>query len=595
YPDSLPYIERPVGPKQTDQFHLSLRFGANDATLASLAADIQKRSVATSPSTKSWYDRLWFRTVAARAGVDVTFGPEGLGSLKYREEELLGSGTFRVDRVVMKGDTGTAFDADLTSTIRTDTNRKEVTRQYKWGSVAVQYAPVGDRLNLTITTTNTSPSIIQSVFYEPFALKFPAKPKEYDGNTPLLGHNIGSPTVLPLSYSSGVVALVNEDMKRPLMIGFPWALDRPASTLFPVKVNTGRNDMYPDSMPNVNRPVGPGQSDQFHLSLRFGPEDATAASLAGDAWKRFGAAFPPRLDWTDRRPIGTLFLATAGEGWRTNPRGWFHDPQLDVISKSGRNEFRLKLNAFIDESIAVLRDMNAQGMILWDIEGEEFNHAITYIGDPRLVSTLAPEMDELADQFFARYRDAGFRVGVCVRPQVFTRVSGNTIEQRESADPARVLIDKIAYARKRWDATLFYIDSNGTPNFPMDPDVFRKVLEQFPDVLLVPEHANLRYYAYSAPLRDLRRSPAPTTDEVRSIYPNAFSLINTADGPIDKHYEELVGAVSRGDVLVYRSWYRDPENAKLKTIYGAAQASVKPIFRQPFTAANLVAGANALP
>ena len=33
--------------------------------------------------------------------------------------------------------------------------------------------------------------------------------------------------------------------------------------------------------------------------------------------------------------------------------------------------------------------MNAQGMITWDIEGQQFRHATTYIGDPRLVETLA--------------------------------------------------------------------------------------------------------------------------------------------------------------------------------------------------------------
>jgi hypothetical protein len=232
--------------------------------------------------------------------------------------------------------------------------------------------------------------------------------------------------------------------------------------------------------------------------------------------------------------------------------------------------------ASADQTISILRDMNAQGMVLWDVEGEEFKHAITYIGDPRLLPSLAPEMDEFADAYFAKFRDAGFRVGLCVRPQVFTKTSGRTPEQRETVDPAKILIDKIAYARKRWDATLFYIDSNGAPNSPLDPDVFRKVVEQFPDVLLIPEHANLQYYAYSAPLRYLSRGTAVTPNQVRSVYPKAFSLINTTDGPIDDRYADLVSAVSHGDVLLYRAWYKDPANAKLKLIYEAAQASSQP-------------------
>ena len=247
------------------------------------------------------------------------------------------------------------------------------------------------------------------------------------------------------------------------------------------------------------------------------------------------------------------------------------------------------LNAFADESIGILRDMNAQGMILWDVEGEEFKHAITYIGDPRLVPSLAPEMDELADKFFARYRDAGFRVGLCIRPQLFSRRPGNQVEQRDTPDPAKVLIEKIAYARKRWDATMFYIDSNGSPNNPLTAEVFRQVLDQFPDILLIPEHSNLEYYAYGAPLHDLRRSPAPTPELVRSVYPNAFSLINTADGPIDQCYEELVSAVSRGDILVYRSWFKDAVHAKIKTIYERSQASLHGGPRSHFVIADFFA------
>jgi hypothetical protein len=217
--------------------------------------------------------------------------------------------------------------------------------------------------------------------------------------------------------------------------------------------------------------------------------------------------------------------------------------------------------------------MNAQGMILWDVEGEEFRHAITYVGDPRMLPSLAPEMDKFADEFFAKFRDAGFRVGICVRPQLFTRNRGQEPRQGESADPAKVLIDKIAYARKRWDATLFYIDSNGDPNRPLDPEVFRKVVAEFPDVLLVPEHSTFRYFAYTAPLHDMRKAEAGTPAQVRLLYPKAFTIINTIDGPIEQRFEELVEAVSKGDVMLYRSWYKDPAHAKLKSVYHAAQAS----------------------
>ena len=51
--------------------------------------------------------------------------------------------------------------------------------------------------------------------------------------------------------------------------------------------------------------------------------------------------------------------------------------------------------------------MNAQGMITWDIEGQEYPHATSYIGDPRKVSLLAPEMEPMADAYFAKFRRGG--------------------------------------------------------------------------------------------------------------------------------------------------------------------------------------------
>jgi hypothetical protein len=514
---------------------------------------------------------------AIAGGVLVTWGPSGITSLKYRGQELLSVGEFRVERVMMRDKAGTAFDADLTATVRTDPKSGELRRIFTWGTVTVQYAPSADRLNMTITTKNNSPSTITAVFYEPLAFKFPSKPTNYDGNTPILAHNIGSPGAVGLSYSGGTLAVVNEEMTKPLLMGFPWALDKPASTIFPVKVFTGRNTMLPDSIPTVNRSVAPNESDQFQLSFRFGPEGSTIASLTGDVWKKFATSYPSKIKWNDHRSIGSLVLGTAAGGWRGNPRGWFMDPKIDINSKLGQMELRTRMTAYADESISILRDMNAQGMIVWDVEGEEFRHAITYIGDPRLVPTLAPEMDALADEFFAKFRDAGFRVGVCVRPQVFSHNPGQPPQQRESADPAKVLIEKIAYARKRWDATLFYIDSNGDPNHPMDPEVFRKVNAEFPDVLLVPEHSNLRYYAYTAPLLDMRKGGAGTPENVRLLYPKAFMVINTIDGPIDQRFDDLVTSVSHGDILMYRSWYKDPPvHTKLKTVYQSAQASARP-------------------
>ena len=128
-------------------------------------------------------------------------------------------------------------------------------------------------------------------------------------------------------------------------------------------------------------------------------------------------------------------------------------------------------------------------------------------------------------------------------------------------------MQKIAWAKQRWGATLFYMQFNGEPSRPMDADILQRIAAAFPDVLLIPEHKNLRYYAFSAPYFSLVNGMASTPGPVKAVYPNAFSIINTADAQITKHRDDLVAAIKQGDVLMYRSWYDDPSNTEMKALY----------------------------
>jgi hypothetical protein len=155
-----------------------------------------------------------------------------------------------------------------------------------------------------------------------------------------------------------------------------------------------------------------------------------------------------------------------------------------------------------------------------------------------------------------------------VRPQeVVLGAGSHSASERDVPDPGKQLADKIEWAKNRWGATLFYIDSNGDPSRPLDAEILEKIAKQFPDVLLIPEHKNVRYFSFSAPYFNLREGLVATPAAVRAVYPNAFSLINTADGPIQKKHEDLSMAVKQGDVLLYRSWYDDPANAEVKSFY----------------------------
>jgi hypothetical protein len=215
--------------------------------------------------------------------------------------------------------------------------------------------------------------------------------------------------------------------------------------------------------------------------------------------------------------------------------------------------------------------MNSQGMITWDIEGEQFPHATTYIGDPRMAEQLAPEITGAVDEYFKRFRDAGLRVGVTIRPQqLVLAADGKSATQQEVADPAKQLMEKIAYAKNRWGATLFYIDSNGDPNFPTDAAAIERIATAFPDVLLIPESQNLRYYATTAPYDELRRGIESTSSTTRLVYPQAFSVINIADIDSASHHDALLDGVRRGDILLYHAWFDDPMNAAVKQIYDEA-------------------------
>jgi hypothetical protein len=501
--------------------------------------------------------------------VVTTFHSEGLAELKVGGFNFLDSGDFKVSSIVLRKPSGETYDGDCSGTVATDMAARQVTNTYPWGKVRVTYATDRNRLTMRIETQNTSPDTIQELWYSPMTLRFPHKVAEYDGSIPLMVDSVGSPGILHVSYGSGSLVAAADDAEKPLQLGLPWATDRPTSTVFPLTINTGRVKSLPDSYPMINRPIPPGASDLYVLSLRFGRPSDTTMELAHDVLERYAKEFPATLNWPDRRPIGAIFLASAATEWPKNPRGWLMDQNLDVTTPTGRAQLRHRILELADSSIAILRDMNAQGAITWDIEGQEFAHSISYIGDPRMAAQLAPEMQGIMDDYFRVFRDAGFRVGVCVRPQHLVWTPGRQPKQEAAADPADELINKIAYAKGHWGASLIYIDSNvnSFDSNPLDADVIKRVAAQFPDVLLIPEHSTPRYYAYAAPYKELRQGYVSTDAAINAIYPKAFTLIYTADGPLDFNRKTLSAAVRHGDSLIYRTWFHDPQNEKVKALY----------------------------
>jgi hypothetical protein len=502
--------------------------------------------------------------------VSMALQNNGMKSFKCNDIELLENGEFQVGSVTLRRPNGTTYAGSTDGPVSLDTEHSEVTKVLAWGTVKVVYAVNANRLSLSITTSNSSEvDTIQGLLYQPLTLRFQSAPKEYDGVTPLLMHSVGDVAVVRISYGSRSVAVVNDDVDKPLMLGFPYASNRPKNTTFPLTVHTDRVATYPDSYPVINRPIPPHGTDVYHISLRFGADSATELELAGDAYKRFGEAFPSQLNWPDRRPIGVVFLAADLPRKDDNAAGWLADPELHVTTPSGHAELRQRILSRADDSIAIMKDMNAQGLVTWDIEGQAYLHSVSYVCDPRMVNELAPEMAGIIDEYFAKIRNAGFRIGVCVKPQQVTvSPDRKSATQVAPEDPAQALIDKIGYAKKRWGITLAYIDSNTNlkDSNPTDAAIMQKVAAAFPDVLLIPEHSNLRYHSFSAPFRELRQGYVSTPPAVHAAYPKAFTVIYTADGPLDMYHKLLQAAVTRGDDLMYRTWYADPQNEKVKSL-----------------------------
>lgn len=504
----------------------------------------------------------------AQAPVSIELDGSGLASLKFNGAEMLSSGALRVNRITFQNGSGGTYAADLTGSLAVDRATGEIKNTYGWGTVSVVHTVRDNRLDMTLTVTNKGSSAIQGVFLEPLELRLPSRPAEYDNVTPLIMYDPGEPGVLALTTPTATVVLAHDDPGAAIVAGFPWANDRPMSTVFPLRINTDREPGYPDSYPTVNRPIAPGSSDHYRFSLRFGSAGSTADTLAADVWSNFAARFPRTLQWADKRPIGQLILATSVAGFPKNPRGWLLDPTIDTTTPAGLAVFKTRIMAWADESVAILKQLDAQGMITWDIEGEEYPHPTTYLCDPRALPQAAPEMDAIADEYFRKFTSAGLRVGVCIRPQTLV-LSGANTSQQPAEDPGKEMADKIAYAKARWGATLFYLDSNGDPNLPLDADIMRRVSAAHRDVLIIPEHENTRYYAYTVPYRELRQNQFTTPDRVRLTYPAAFGVTYVADGDFGRHYNSLVTAVQKGDMLMPRAWFSDPANDQVRRIYAA--------------------------
>ncbi|MBV8900854.1 MAG: hypothetical protein JOY92_12180 [Verrucomicrobia bacterium] len=515
-----------------------------------------------------WSTVLFLVTAGARAAdpLEVKFNQNGISSLVYNGQDFLGhAGKERFGEPVMlvlyQGDPTLHYDRPGETTWP---EPGTLARVYPWGSVRVHYEVHSSDLDISVEVHNGSAQTMSKVECDLFYVEFPGDrtPDKWDDTNPPRSDNQNGPTVLIADYGTGKLVAAEPMASIPTVTR--WGSRQPP----------GRYQL------SLQRPapLAPGETVRLATSCRFRLSDAAVDQAAADIFRAFRERHPQELVWPDRRPIGSLILARASTGWPTNPRGWFNDRSINVTTPAGRVIFFNRLFDLANGTLANLRAMNAQGIIVWDIEGQQYPQGeATYAGDPRLVAKLAPEMEPVADDLFAKFSRAQFRTGVCLRADAITFRANGSFYQKPFTDRERLrqsLDERIAYARSRWGCTLFYIDSyGGSPVY--EPGVLKELHEKYPDVLLIPEFEQTLTYACTAPYKELRSiagsaGTAISPWQARAVYPHCFTVINTADGDVAGRYGELVRAVRRGDVLLFRAWWRDRDFNTLRSILAEA-------------------------
>ena len=558
----------------------SLAFFAATVFAAASPVKIESQQNRTRTSTA-------IQSTASNKGLNFVVGAHGLDSLSFNGQSFLVSpesgelqpqkSLFRavLDALVPRSSPRVATPNERTATV--DLN-------YPLGRISCAYGKRDDRLTMRFEISNTSSEPLNEFSLRLMELNFPSIPHGGTLEAGMFGFGFKGPEwrlhegplsipsvadprfvvpIIQMDYGTGALTFCSDDVDC--------AVDVAQSTNFPARTS------YP--LVITCRDIRPGTTKAFNVSLRFGPAGAGVQDLSGDVLERYAGKYPFQVDWKDHRPIGAIFLAGPQINVPTNPRRWTTNyGDIDVTNDKGKAAFRAALLKQADNSVQVLKETDAQGMITWDPEGEEFGGEV-YYGDPRLVPTLAPEMEfkndgtrSAIDEYFEKFRAAGLKVGICIRPQQIAMVDGRPAHQAaDDEQAAQILRERIAYAKQRWGCTLFYVDSTATAYGSINPDVFKAVADAFPDVLLIPENESMRYFAYSAPLNSyVHHKITSTPVGARLVYPKAFSVLMAPDGDRPEDHDALVNAVRRGDILLFNGWYMNEGALKIKKIYEEA-------------------------
>jgi hypothetical protein len=518
------------------------------------------------------------------AATTIGCGPQGLTSFRHNGAEFLSDGKCFVTLVDFSGKA--SYPHPSGSTASGGDGRCSITTTYNWGTLTCSYSVSGDRLQANINVQNRTPNPVREFHVQLLKLRPSTAEARGQFAAGLAKDGLEGPEVFQIPYGTTTVAIANDEtgqlsalFARPGPDGVIVIVGNVARAVLP-PLKQGYGVVWKLRRLTQASIVPPSGAARYAISFAFGQAGESPRIIFPDVFKRFAARFPPGLNWPDRRPIGNFFLAGHSRNSIPkpgNPRFWFlNRVPVDIRSAEGIKQFHTLLLQKADKTVAIAKKMNAQGVIVWDVEGEDL-HAPQYIGDPRY---LPPEMQGVVDEFFRRFTDAGLRCGVTLSGwRLVASSSGVPLYHVWSDDPdtvAKSLEDRIEYVRRRWGCTLFYIDANGDMSWPTGVSAFRTLARRHPDILLVPEHGTIAYYGWTAPYCFVGRKRECGSVQARWTYPRAFNVIAMnlvsppREGPL---WQELVARVKEGDVLMFQSHFNSPENGAVLDIYRQAWGS----------------------
>jgi HEAT repeat protein len=482
---------------------------------------------------------------------------------------------------------------------RFDESTKTHHLAYPWGKARLSYTPGPGRIDAKITLTNTGKKMIFSGNVHLLSFAIPAA--AYVGRQ---RHNISGVGQSISTWDQGSISICTLDTAEPLWVemGRDTRILREAKLSaethagVAARVKFGGYGMPYDEQYMI-RPVAPGARDTYRVSIRFGAAGADVFAAAQDLYDAFRKAHPPLLKWPDRRPIGSLFIndkplttetiAKRFKQWQEKGPESIPAPPVDAA-------YREQMVKTFERNIGGCKHMDAQAMIVWNMEGNTYPHATTYIGDPRLLRVFHPHFDAIADELFAMVAKAGILPAICIRPSQITYEEKDgipSVAQRygPAKDPVTQLVKKIRYARKRWGLRVFYIDTNifwrvrkgridkktGKPAFAsgvMQAAHWKALLEQFPDTLFIPEFAGApESFAYAFDYQEYDMGFRGTSGRVRRIYPKACSMAVIEDASPFELFDVMVQNVRDGDILRTFSYGINCNVKMIRNIYREAE------------------------